>query len=268
MARTDQCKVRQSIVSITVAMTVGMLAVPSGAAALEGTVKWFNNSKGYGFITPNGGGKDVFIDFSDIQGPNKTLQEGQAVTFDVLFKDRRGKSAVNLTLVDFGSSSTTTSSSKASSAPTSSPVKTGAAAGTTAPISTPLTTSDAKVVAAPPTPTPAAPTVGPVGTAPPALSGTGNPNPATAPAVVAATPTAKASTPKSTTGSSIASQPKQSTQTNPKPIVVASKSSDLSHPKASVTGAKAKAVVVAATPAKPKTLPRPETKQAVPASHR
>ena len=233
MARTERCKVRQSIVSITVAMTVGMLAVPSGAAAMEGTVRWFNDEKGFGMLTPNGGGEDVFIHYRNIQERGSTLKEGQVVTFNVVRNPRIGWEAINVLRSGSGSS-ITTSSSNASSAPTSSPVKTGAAAGTTAPISTPLTTSDAKVVAAPPTPTPAAPTVGPVGTAPPALSGTGNPNPATAPAVVAATPTAKASTPKSTTGSSIASQPKQSTKTNPKP----------------------------------KTLPRPETKQAVPASHR
>lgn len=49
-----------------------------------GTVKWFNESKGFGFITPADGGSDVFVHFSAIQGQGfKTLLEGQAVTFDV-----------------------------------------------------------------------------------------------------------------------------------------------------------------------------------------
>ncbi len=49
-----------------------------------GTVKWFNESKGYGFIKPSDGGKDVFVHFSAIQGSGfRTLAEGQAVDFDV-----------------------------------------------------------------------------------------------------------------------------------------------------------------------------------------
>lgn len=50
----------------------------------SGTVKWFNESKGFGFITPDDGGKDVFVHFSAIQGGGfRTLAEGQAVTFEV-----------------------------------------------------------------------------------------------------------------------------------------------------------------------------------------
>jgi CspA family cold shock protein len=49
-----------------------------------GTVKWFNESKGFGFISQDNGGADVFVHFSTIQGSGfKTLAEGQAVSFDV-----------------------------------------------------------------------------------------------------------------------------------------------------------------------------------------
>ena len=49
-----------------------------------GTVKWFNESKGFGFISPSDGSADVFVHFSAIQGSGfKTLMEGQAVNYDV-----------------------------------------------------------------------------------------------------------------------------------------------------------------------------------------
>ena len=50
-----------------------------------GTVKWFNSEKGFGFIAVDGGGQDVFVHYSAIQGNGyKSLEEGQAVTFEVV----------------------------------------------------------------------------------------------------------------------------------------------------------------------------------------
>ncbi len=49
-----------------------------------GIVKWFNESKGYGFISQDAGGKDVFVHYRSIQGSGfKTLKEGQKVTFEI-----------------------------------------------------------------------------------------------------------------------------------------------------------------------------------------
>ncbi|BDZ44818.1 cold-shock protein [Naasia aerilata] len=50
----------------------------------QGTVKWFNAEKGFGFITVDGGGQDVFVHYSAIDMPGyKSLEEGQVVTFEV-----------------------------------------------------------------------------------------------------------------------------------------------------------------------------------------
>jgi len=62
----------------------------------NGKVKWFNEAKGYGFIEPDGGGRDVFVHFSAIQGEGfKTLSEGQTVTFDVV-QGEKGPQAANV----------------------------------------------------------------------------------------------------------------------------------------------------------------------------
>ena len=61
-----------------------------------GIVKWFNDSKGFGFITPEGGGEDLFAHFSAIQSNGfRTLAEGQRVSFDVT-TGPKGKQASNI----------------------------------------------------------------------------------------------------------------------------------------------------------------------------
>lgn len=61
-----------------------------------GTVKWFNDSKGYGFITPSDGGKDLFVHHSEVQaGGFRSLQEGQSVEFEV-GQGKKGPCATNV----------------------------------------------------------------------------------------------------------------------------------------------------------------------------
>ena len=64
----------------------------------QGTVKWFNNQKGYGFITPTEGGKDLFVHMSNIMMEGyKTLSDNQKVSYQVETSDR-GPVATNVTV--------------------------------------------------------------------------------------------------------------------------------------------------------------------------
>ncbi|MBI1884594.1 MAG: cold shock domain-containing protein [Chlamydiae bacterium] len=63
----------------------------------KGTVKWFNDQKGYGFITPEDNGKDLFVHYSSIMGDGfKTLREGESVDFEVT-RGPKGEQATNVT---------------------------------------------------------------------------------------------------------------------------------------------------------------------------
>ena len=62
----------------------------------QGTVKWFSDEKGYGFISPNDGGEDLFVHYTGIEGSGfKTLEEGALVTFETS-QGKKGLQAVNV----------------------------------------------------------------------------------------------------------------------------------------------------------------------------
>lgn len=65
----------------------------------QGTVKWFNSEKGFGFIAPDGGAKDVFVHYSEIQaGGFRSLEENQRVQFEIT-QGAKGPQAVGVTAV-------------------------------------------------------------------------------------------------------------------------------------------------------------------------
>ena len=65
----------------------------------QGVVKWFNNEKGFGFITPDGGSGDVFVHYSEIQGSGfRSLEENQRVEFDI-GEGQKGPMATNVRVV-------------------------------------------------------------------------------------------------------------------------------------------------------------------------
>jgi CspA family cold shock protein len=67
---------------------------------LTGRVKWFNSQKGFGFIVPDNGSKDLFVHYSAIKSDGyKSLKEGQKVEFEVEQSDK-GEKAINVTIIE------------------------------------------------------------------------------------------------------------------------------------------------------------------------
>jgi len=61
----------------------------------NGTVKWFNKEKGFGFIMPDGGGRDVYVNITNVQTPDNNLTDGQRVEYEMTV-GRKGPEAVKV----------------------------------------------------------------------------------------------------------------------------------------------------------------------------
>jgi cold shock protein len=66
---------------------------------MYGTVKWFDKSKGFGFITPDEGGRDIYVHVSNVETPDNSLSDGQRVEFESQI-GRKGPEAVKVKLLD------------------------------------------------------------------------------------------------------------------------------------------------------------------------
>ena len=61
----------------------------------KGTVKWFNHDKGFGFITPDEGGRDIYVQIAQVETPNQSLSDGQRVEFEITV-GRKGPEATHV----------------------------------------------------------------------------------------------------------------------------------------------------------------------------
>jgi cold shock protein len=84
------------VVLLNTTLTTVSARTASAGIFATGTVKWFNDSKGFGFISPDDGGEDIFVHFSAIKSDGfLTLEEGQKVAFEIT-QGPKGKQAANV----------------------------------------------------------------------------------------------------------------------------------------------------------------------------